>query len=140
VLYAKSLAEEEIIMSHWTEKKTNFTDIEALKDACNMLGLNLVQNAKARGWAGNTKKAEYVIKLNGSYDVALIRTDNHWDISADWFDGSVEKVIGKDGNKLKQAYTCAAAVKVARANGHPIEMQRVDSGDIKLVIQMGARG
>lgn len=127
-------------MSHWVEKKTNFTDIEALKDACNMLGIQLVQNAKARGWSGNTIKADYVIKLKGSYDVALIRKGEHWDIRADWYDGSVKNAIGKDGNKLKQAYTAAATVKVARAQGHPVEMQRIENGDIKLVLKVGARG
>lgn len=105
-----------------------------------MLGLKLVQNAKARGWSGNTIKADYVIKLDGSYDVALIKKGDVYDISADWYDGSVERAIGKDGNKLKQAYTAAATVKVAQAQGHPVEMQRFDNGDIKLVLKVGARG
>ncbi|RRJ54810.1 DUF1257 domain-containing protein [Paenibacillus oralis] len=127
-------------MSHWVEKKANFKDIDALKEACTMLGLQLIQNAKARGWSSNTIQADYVIKLNGSYDVALINNGDGYDISADWYDGSVARAIGKEGNNLKQAYTAAATVKVARAQGHPVEMQRVENGDIRLVLKVGARG
>lgn len=127
-------------MSHWVEKKTNFVDIETLAEACKLIGLTLTENERARGWSGNTIKAEYVIKLKGKYDIALIQKDGRWDISADWYDGSVEKAIGRDGNNLKQAYTAAAALKVAKAHGHPVEMQRTDNGEIKLVLTVGARG
>lgn len=127
-------------MSHWVEKKANFKDVEALAEACKMLGLQLDQNARARGWSGATIKADYVIKLDGSYDVALVKNGDSYDITADWFDGSVARAIGREGNKLKQAYTAAATLKVARAQGHAVEMQRVDNGEIKLILKVGARG
>lgn len=125
-------------MSHWVEMRTHFTDIETLSDACAMLGLNLIHRSTARGWGGNDISADYVIRLEGYYDVAFIQNDNRWNIHADWYDGSVERAIGEDGNKLKQAYTAAAAVKAAEAQGHAVEMQRMDNGDIRLVLKVGA--
>ncbi|HIW31684.1 MAG TPA: DUF1257 domain-containing protein [Candidatus Paenibacillus intestinavium] len=127
-------------MSHWSTAPTNITNIEALKDACTMLGLTIQENAIARGYQGNRLRADYVIKLEGPYDVALIKEKDTFSIKADWWGGHVEKVIGKEGNKIKQAYTAAATVQVAKAKGYPVEMQRIDNGDIKLVLKVGAGG
>lgn len=127
-------------MSHWESKAANFKDMDTLKEACEMMGLVLIQDARARGWNGQTIKADYVIKLDGEYDVAFVKNGDSYDIKADWFGGYVERAIGKNGNTLKQAYTSAATVKVAKAQGHPIEMQRLENGNIKLVLKVGARG
>ena len=47
-------------MSHFTEIKTQIKDIEALRLACQELGLNLLQNAEARGYYENKTKGDYV--------------------------------------------------------------------------------
>lgn len=127
-------------MSHWSTAPTNITNIDALRDACNMLGLKLEEKTYARGYASNKLKADYVIKLDGPYDVALIQEGETYSIKTDWWGGHVEKIIGKEGNKLKQAYTASASVQVARAKGYPVEMQRIENGDIKLVLTVGAGG
>ena len=57
-------------MSHFTEIKTQIKDIEALRLACQELGLNLLQNAEARGYYENKTKGDYVIQLKGLYDIA----------------------------------------------------------------------
>jgi hypothetical protein len=127
-------------MSHWSTAKTNITDVNALKEACSMLKLNLVENSYARGWNGQKLKADYVIKLDGRFDVALVKDGDAYSIMADMYDGSVEKVIGKDGNKLKQAYSAAATIQIARQKGYPVEMQTFENGDIKLILKVGAGG
>jgi hypothetical protein len=105
-----------------------------------MLKLNLVENSYARGWNGQKLKADYVIKLDGRFDVALVKDGDAYSIMADMYDGSVEKVIGKDGNKLKQAYSAAATIQIARQKGYPVEMQTFENGDIKLILKVGAGG
>jgi hypothetical protein len=57
-------------MSHFTEIETQIKDIEALRLACQELGLNLLQNAEARGYYDNKTKGDYVIQLKGPYDIA----------------------------------------------------------------------
>lgn len=47
---------------------TSIRDEEALKEACKMLELTLQENGKARIHNG-TIKADYVIKLDGPFDV-----------------------------------------------------------------------
>ena len=58
-------------MSHFTEIKTQIKDIEALRLACLEMGLTLLQNADARGYYENKTKGEYVVQLQGPYDIAL---------------------------------------------------------------------
>jgi hypothetical protein len=58
-------------MSHFTEIKAQIKDIEALRLACQELGLTLLQNVEARGYYDNKTKGDYVIQLNGPYDIAL---------------------------------------------------------------------
>jgi hypothetical protein len=41
-------------MSHFTTIKTQIKDIDALRSACQELGLPLLQNADARGYVSNT--------------------------------------------------------------------------------------
>ena len=47
-------------MSHFTEIKTQIKDIEALRLACQELGLSLVPNADARGYYENKTRGDYV--------------------------------------------------------------------------------
>ena len=58
-------------MSHFTTIQTRIRDLGALRDACAELGLALLQNTPARGYAGHTRKAEHTIRLKGPYDIAV---------------------------------------------------------------------
>jgi len=44
-------------MSHFTEIKTEIKDIEALRLACQEMGLTLLQTAEARGYSKTKPKA-----------------------------------------------------------------------------------
>ena len=71
-------------MSHFTTIKTQIKDIQALRSACDELGLSLVQNGKARGYSTNKTKGDYVIRLKGPYDIALNQQpDGSFGITAD---------------------------------------------------------
>ena len=73
-----------ITMSHFTEIKTQIKDIAALKAACQELGLPLLQNTTARGYAQDTLHGDYVIKLQGPYDIAVMKQpDNTFTFTAD---------------------------------------------------------
>jgi Protein of unknown function (DUF1257) len=79
-------------MSHFTEIKTQIKDIEALRSACQELGLTLLHNAEARGYYENKTKGDYVVQLKGPYDIALNKqTDGTYGLTADLWQGHVEK-------------------------------------------------
>jgi hypothetical protein len=125
-------------MSHFTTIKTQIKDIQALRSACDELGLSLVQNGKARGYSTNKTKGDYVIRLKGPYDIALNQQpDGSFGITADLWEGYVEKGVGKNYGKLMQLYAVHKAMREARKKGHLTRRSQQNDGSIKLVIAAG---
>ena len=122
-------------MSHFTTIKTQIKDIEALRSACTELGLAVKQNVEARGYASNKIKGDYVIQLKGPYDIALNKQpDSSFGITADLWEGHVEKEVGKDYGKLLQLYGVHKATLEARKKGLSVLRRPQQNGAIKLVL------
>ena len=60
-------------MSHFVTINTQIRDVAALRDACGELGLQVLDNTNARGYATANTQGEHVIRLLGPYDIALNR-------------------------------------------------------------------
>jgi hypothetical protein len=122
-------------MSHFTTIATQVRDIEALRSAVTELGLELLENAAARGYAKNQTCGDYVIRLKGPYDVALNRNqDGAYGITTDWWDGHVERELGSNFGRLLQLYGVHKATMEARKHGHFVRRQAQQDGSIKLTI------
>jgi hypothetical protein len=122
-------------MSHFTEIKTQIKDIAALELACVEMGLSLIPNAKARGYAEKQKHGDHVIRLNGPYDVAVNRQpDRTFGLTTDWWSGHVEKEVGKDYGRLLQLYGVHKAMLEARKKGLSVQRNSQSNGNIKLVL------
>lgn len=126
-------------MSHFTTIKTQIKDVQALRSACAELRLGLQQNAIARGYSSNTTAGDYVIKLNGPYDIAVNKqSDGTFGLTADFWDGHVEKEVGQNYGRLMQLYAVHKAMLEARKKGHLTRRsQQREDGSIKLVIAAG---
>lgn len=122
-------------MSHWTTIQTQIKDIEALRAACAELNLCLVENAQARGYGDNRLKAQYVIRLNGPYDIALNRQpDSSYSLVADQWNGHVEAEVGRNFGRLLQLYAVHKATIEARKRGLSIQRKQLQTGAIQLTI------
>ena len=122
-------------MSHFTEIKTQIKDIEALRFACQELGLTLLQNADARGYYENQIKGDYVVQLKGPYDIALNKQpDGTFGLTADLWQGHVEKEVGQKYGKLLQLYGVHKATMEARKKGLSVLRRHQPNGAIKLVL------
>ena len=122
-------------MSHFTTIKTEIKDIEALRAACQEMGLPLLQNTDARGYYQQTLKGEFVIRLKGPYDVALNRQpDQSYTLTADWWDGHVEREVGRNFGRLLQLYGVHKASREAKRRGLTVRRQPLENGAIKLFI------
>jgi len=122
-------------MSHFTEIKTQIKDIEALRLACQELGLSLVPNAEARGYSENKTKGDFIIKLEGPYDIALNKqADGTFGLTADLWQGHVEKEVGQGYGKLLQLYGVHKATIEARKKGLSVLRRQQQNGAIKLVL------
>jgi hypothetical protein len=108
-------------MSHQTKIRTSITDPEALLAACKEMGLALVPNSRARVYGGTQSQVnEFTIVCPGEYDVSVNKSTDgsSYELSTDWYMGSVEKAVGKQYGKLKQLYGVHKAQKEARKLGY----------------------
>jgi hypothetical protein len=122
-------------MSHFVSIKTQIKDIAALRDACAELGLAVLDNTGARGYAGATHPGDHVIRLNGPFDIAANRQpDGNYHLSCDWWDGHVEKEVGSSYGRLLQLYAIHKTAREARKRGLSVQRMLRTDGSIKLTI------
>ena len=122
-------------MSHFTTITTQVRDVAALRAAVAELGLQLVPDADARGFASQTRRGDYVIRLKGPYDIALNQTpDGSYGLTTDWWDGHVEKEVGAKFGRLLQLYGIHKTTIEARKRGHFVQRKAQKDGSIKLTI------
>ncbi len=122
-------------MSHFTTIKTQIRDITALKAACTELGLDVIENAEARGFSTNTIRGDYVIRLKGPYDVALNRQpDGSYALNADLWQGRVESELGQDFGRLKQLYGVHKSMLEARRRGLSVRRRNLANGTVRLAL------
>ncbi len=122
-------------MSHFTEIKTQVRDINALRAACDELGLTLLDNAHARGYGHRTRAGEHVIRLKGPYDIAVNKTpDGSYGLTTDWWGGHVEREVGANYGRLLQLYGVHKTRLEARRKGYTLKRQTLADGAIKLTI------
>ena len=122
-------------MSHFTNIITQIKDLAALADACKELGVELLQGGEARGYTGNTRKGEAVIKLKGPYDIALNKqADGNYALATDWWNGHVEKEVGTNFARLLQLYGVHKTMREARKKGYLASRKTLPNGAIKLTI------
>jgi hypothetical protein len=122
-------------MSHFTTIQTQIKDIDALRHAVHEMELTLLSNAQARGFVGGTTIGEYVVKLKGPYDIAVNRQPGGaYALSCDWWDGHVEKEVGKNFGKLLQIYGVHKATMEAKKKGYSVIRKAQQDGAIKLTL------
>lgn len=122
-------------MSHFTTIQTQIKDLHALRSACAELELKLTANAQARGYSQNKIPGDFVIHLNGPYDIAVNQQpDGTYGLTTDWWEGHVEKEVGKDYGKLLQLYGVHKALLEARKRGCLVKRSQQHNGAIKLII------
>ena len=126
-------------MSHFTTIHTQIKDIAALRSACEELKLPLLHNVEARGYGSQTRHGDFVIKLNGPYDIAVNKQpDGTFGLTTDWWQGHVEQEVGPNFGKLLQLYGVYKATAEARKKGFSVMRQPQRNGSIKLVLLGGA--
>ncbi len=120
-------------MSHWTTIETQIRDIDALRAACAEMNLTLLENTEARGFGENRQRGDYVIRLNGPYDIAASRqADGSFTLHTDWWKGHVEREVGRNFGRLLQLYAVHKATREARKRGLSVQRKLLPSGAIKL--------
>ena len=122
-------------MSHFTTIQTQVRDLEALRDACAEMGLELKSKTPCRGYASAVRKCAHTIRLKGPYDIAVDPApDGTFGLTTDWWNGHVEREVGPGYGKLLQLYGVHKAMREAKKKGLTARRQALSDGRIKLTI------
>lgn len=129
-------------MSHFVTIETQIRDVAALEEACAELGVELLRDTTARGFAGSTRHGELVIRLRGPYDIAANRlTDANananpeaYTLTTDWWNGHVEKEVGPHYGRLLQLYGVHKTIREARAKRLRVTRRLEADGSIRLTL------
>ena len=122
-------------MSHFTTIQTQIKDLDALRSALAEMNLPLFPNAKARGYSTTSITGDFVIRLNGPYDIAVNKQhDSTYGLTTDWWAGHVEKEVGPKFGRLLQLYGVHKAMREARKKGLSVQRKAQADGSIKLTV------
>lgn len=126
-------------MSHFTTIQTQIRDVAALEDACAELGVELLRDAQARGYAGQTRDGKLVVRLKGPYDIAANRADDaaesdSYELSTDWWDGHVEKEVGPSYGRLLQLYGVHKTIREAQKKRLRVTRRQETDGSIRVTL------
>ena len=121
-------------MSHLSKVHTEFRDLLALKAAVASMGFGWSPQGQCRGWGGAKTTFPVVIKLPVNYDIGVSITADGMELSADLYDGSVERTVGTGLGLLKQAYAREKLISEARRKGKTVRVNHLKGGVIELLI------
>lgn len=112
-------------MSHVTTIDLEIKDLEALKGAATRLRCEVKEEKVFAGYYGQNK-CDYAIHVPGAkYQVGVIKEGSMYRLSWDDFSsGGLDRVLGKNMNKLKQAYAAEATKRAARRAGYQVTEKR----------------
>ena len=115
-------------MSHISKIELEVKDLGILGQACEALGLQLIKNRKTFRWYGKEAECDHAIQVPGAdYEIGVIRKKHSYELSCDFYDRNLEKVIGSKGGLLKQAYAVSKTRVEARRKGYSIIEQKTDN-------------
>lgn len=128
-------------MSHFVTIQTQIRDVAALEDACAELGVELLHDAEARGYANQTRHGDLVIRLHGPYDIAAnregIETNTEsapYKLTTDWWGGHVEKEVGPNYGRLLQLYGVHKTMREASRKRLRVTRRQETDGSIRLTL------
>ena len=127
-------------MSHFTTIQTQIRDVDALEAACTELGVELLRNTEARGFANTTRHGELVVRLKGPYDIAANRAEgaegtagsDSYELATDWWNGHVEREVGPNYGRLLQLYGVHKTIREANKKRLRVTRHQETDGSIRL--------
>lgn len=136
-------------MSHISTVDIEINDLQALRESCKLLGLELVEGQKTYRWYGrfmndyhgddaaykhgidpkNYGKCEHAIRIPGNkkaYEIGVARkADGRLTLVWDFFCGGygMEEKVGKNASLLRREYSLAVGMKDMQKKGFKVTRQ-----------------
>ena len=117
-------------MSHISKIELEVKDLKTLRQACNRMGLRLLEGKKTFKWYGQEEgHCDHAIRVPGAtYEIGVIKTGDLYELQCDYYDSVLEKATGTNGGLLKQAYAVERTKTEVRRKGYSIIEKKTDSG------------
>jgi hypothetical protein len=142
-------------MSHVATVDVHITDLEALRAACEQLGLEFVEGKRTFQWFGehigdyplpegfaesDMGRCDHVLRLKNNpsaYEVGVVsRRDGKpgYVLMYDFWQGGfgLEEVLGQNAGRLKQHYAAQVATRQVRKQGYRVTQTLTETGAIRL--------
>ena len=137
-------------MSHVAKIELEIQDLETLKQACQRLNLEFVENQETYRWYGkymgdsplpegftpeDLGKCHHAIRVEGaSYEIGVLHRQGKYQLLWDsWQSGGLERVLGPGAGRLKQAYAIERVAKEARLKGYRLTEKQMNK-TVQLVL------
>jgi hypothetical protein len=116
-------------MSHISKIELEVRDLGILGQACERLGLRLVRGKRRFRWYGKDAPCDHAIRVPGAdYEIGVINPNGLYELTCDFYDGTLEKAIGRQGGFLRQAYALEKTTTEARKKGYSVLERKTDTG------------
>ena len=117
-------------MSHLSKIEIQINDLQALKQACQVMGLEFMENQRQFKWYNGLSPCDHVIRVPGaSYELGIIRNGKNYELQGDfWNAGGLVNRLGPNGNLLKKHYSLERVKNVGRREGYSIREQPIQNG------------
>ena len=123
-------------MSHISKIELKVKDLSVLNQACTRLGLEFIRGKKQFKWYGKDAPCDHVIKVPGAdYEIGVVRQNGSYELNCDFYDGNIERAVGRKAGLLKKAYAVAKTKIEARKKGYSVLEKNTDTG-IRLHIRI----
>ncbi|GJL61687.1 MAG: hypothetical protein NPIRA04_03410 [Nitrospirales bacterium] len=129
-------------MSHLTTIQSQIKFPHAILDAAKALGITVIQQAKARFFAGSSDMCDFVLQLPGRYDLGLKRmVDQTYHFVCDEEvlsetenvrNGDALRILGKRAGRFLQEYQAAVALEQAREAGLTYQRNTLSDGTLQI--------
>ena len=127
-------------MSHFTTVETKMMDLTCIKQACEDLGLTLIEaeeEMEVRGYMGQAERSKMIIRVSDHYDIGLHQTEQGYEFVADWW--GVEMVTGLKEqdwmDQFVQRYAYNKVVEEVKVQGFTLEEEKVKDDEIHLTVR-----
>lgn len=143
-------------MSHIVAMDLSIESLDALEEACSLLGLQLARDQKTYRWWGrfvgdspapkgvkisDLGKCLHAIKIpdnKNAYEIGVIRAEaGGFQLLYDFYGAAgqaMQKKVGETGGLLKQAYAIARAKKEAQRKGMRTLLKKKQNGNMLLEV------
>lgn len=122
-------------MSHISKIEMEINDLQALKQACQILGAEFIANQRTYKWYSGQNPCSHVIRVPGaSYEVGVIQKGKAYELEWDEYSpGGLVSTLGHNACHLRKHYSLERVKNEARKKRYQIQEQAI-SGGTRLIL------